>query len=85
MKKLLCAAGALLLAGCGEVIDVRESTVQYMGDTYTVRTETVRSGSRTYDVSRVRVGARTATCLVNSPGDCEAAVARAKTPPDLPN
>jgi hypothetical protein len=83
MKKLCLAAGALLLAGCGEVIDVRESTVNYQGESYPVRTETVRSGGRTYDVSRVRVGARTEQCIIDSPGDCEAAAARAKMSPDL--
>lgn len=67
----------MLLNACGEVLNVRTSTVEYLGRSYTVTTETIQSGNRTYDVSRVRVNGRTVTCLVDSPGDCEAAVEQA--------
>jgi len=62
-----------LLVACGEVIDERRSSVTVYGDSYTVVTQTIKTGSRSYEVSRVRVGSRTQQCLVNSPRSCEAA------------
>ncbi|MEM6888465.1 MAG: hypothetical protein AAF636_10045 [Pseudomonadota bacterium] len=77
MRKVLLSLSLPLtiLTACGEVIDTRTSTVTYQGRPYTVVTETIQTGSETYDVSRVQVRGGSRTCIVDSPGDCEAAIA----------
>lgn len=62
------------LSACGEVIAERQSTVEVNGFQFPVRTQTVRTGGRTYDVSRVRVNSVWRQCDISLRGDCEGVV-----------
>ncbi|WP_298839116.1 hypothetical protein [uncultured Roseobacter sp.] len=66
------------LAACASVSNERTSTYTVDGQVYPLRTQTVTSGSRTFDTSSVRVRGMWFQCLPASPGSCEAAVRLAK-------
>lgn len=68
---LFSATACLLVFACGEVENVRYSTVTTLGETYEVRTRTVTQGGRTYETSAVKVGPYYFPCVLDSPGDCE--------------
>ena len=68
--------GAVLLAGCGEVISEQRVPAQlnsgfYRGEQYEVVTQTVQSDSGTFERSFVVYRGRQAVCRVDSPRDCE--------------
>lgn len=68
---LFCAS---LVAACAEVSNERLSTVTVNGKEYPVKTQTVQSGGRTFDVSRVRVENLNPQCDLSLSNDCEAVV-----------
>ncbi|GFE51237.1 hypothetical protein So717_29900 [Roseobacter cerasinus] len=80
MKPALLILPMLMLTACAEVLSERTSTVEVRGKTYPVKTQTLKAGERVYDVSRVNVRGRTERCLIDSPGDCQAAALEALRP-----
>lgn len=68
--------GAVLLAGCGEVISEQRVPAQldsgyYKGEPYDIVTQTVQGDSGTFERSFVVYRGRQAVCRVDSPRDCE--------------
>lgn len=80
MRPALLLLPMFLLTACAEVLAERTSTVEVRGKTYPVTTQTLQVGERVYDVSRVNVRGRTERCLIDSPGDCQAAALEALRP-----
>lgn len=70
------ALAAASLAGCGTVQNETYSTVSTFYNTYQVRTRVIEQGGQTYTTSSVRVNGFYYPCLIDSPGDCEAAARR---------
>lgn len=80
VRTYLILMSTALAAACAEVVDERQSTITVQGKSYPVITQTLRSGNRTYDVSRVRTGVLNRQCDINLTGDCEAAAREALNP-----
>ena len=66
------------IAACASVSNERLSTFTVHGEDYRLRTQTITTGSRTFDTSSVWVRGMWRQCLPASPGSCEAAVRLAK-------
>ena len=72
---------SVLLTACGTVVDEQRRTAvlpdgYYGGEPYDVVTQTVQGQNGTYTRTRVVYWGRSATCIGDSPGDCEAAARR---------
>jgi len=76
----LAVLSLLLTAACSQVTAERQSSVTVQGETYPVVTKTMQSGSRTFEVSNVRVGGMIRQCNASLRGSCEAAVTEALNP-----
>ncbi len=77
----LIPIGLILLGACGTVVDERRTSAvlsdgYYAGEPYEIVTQTVQGQNGTYERTRVLYWARTAPCIADSPGDCEAAARR---------
>lgn len=72
----------VLLSGCATVIDEKRTTrvlpdnYYNGGEPYDVVTQTVQGKNGTYQRTRVVYWGRSAPCIADSPGDCEAAARR---------
>lgn len=74
MKRFIFLSCITLIAACAEVSDERFSSVTVYGKEYPIKTMTINSGGRTYEVSRVRVENLNPQCDLSLNGDCEAVV-----------
>lgn len=73
-KTYIFLTSCAFIAACAEVSNERTSSIVVDGETYTVVTDTVTEGNRTFDVSRVRVDNRELMCDLALSGDCESIV-----------
>jgi uncharacterized protein YceK len=73
---MLLPIAALLLGGCATVLDETRQEIVVNGKTYEVRTRTIEGPQGTYVSSAAIVYGSAHPCILNSPGDCEAAVRR---------
>ncbi|MEM1352789.1 MAG: hypothetical protein AAGF27_10615 [Pseudomonadota bacterium] len=75
MPKHIPALFALTLCvACADAGPEQLSTITVDGEQYTVVTQTVTEGNRTFDASRVRVNNIERPCDIALSGDCAAAV-----------
>ncbi|WP_187429471.1 hypothetical protein ROLI_032610 [Roseobacter fucihabitans] len=72
----ISATALLALGACATVSSETISTVVVDGEAYDVRTRTIEGANGSYETSSVRVNARYYLCILDSPGDCEAAARR---------
>lgn len=71
----------IAVAGCGTVEDVQRTTIEVDGRAYTLETREITTGNRSFNQTAAVVRQRRVTCLIDSPGDCEAAVREARSRP----
>ncbi|MCV3270552.1 hypothetical protein [Roseobacter sinensis] len=64
----------LAVGACATVADERLSTIVVDGREYTLRTRTIDGPTGTYETTSARVRGKHFICIIDSPGDCEAAV-----------
>lgn len=72
---IVCAA--VVLAGCGQVVDETFGSIVVDGQTYEIRNRVIDGPNGTYTHSSVIVHNKPQICLPDSPGDCRAAVKNA--------
>ncbi|MEM9579036.1 MAG: hypothetical protein AAF999_18780 [Pseudomonadota bacterium] len=71
----------VLLGACGTVLEEQRRTAvlpdgYYRGEPYDIVTQIIQGQNGTYTRTRVVYWARSAPCIADSPGDCEAAARR---------
>jgi hypothetical protein len=77
--KAALAACALLLSACATVTNETFSTIMVDGESYKVRERTLEGRNGPIKQSSVWVKGGYSLCIIDSPGDCEAAIRNARS------
>lgn len=79
LAKAALAICAILLSACATVSDETFRTIMVDGESYQVRIRTLEGQNGPVKQSSVWVKGGYSLCIIDSPGDCEAAIRNARS------